>query len=140
MPEIKATVQRLIEDRPADIPEGWLIFNAPRPLWGQRQWTGEFRHGIFYAAVDPAEPDTKQLSWMLQQNADLDGWLLEYVTMDQVRAYLDAECAKRNLPATFLGRYSQSQLQDMYITKQGRTTKIISVNDTVEITDVPEEA
>jgi hypothetical protein len=39
-----------------DLPEGWLIVNAPRPLLGKKTWTGQFRHGVFYAAgPDPAQ-------------------------------------------------------------------------------------
>ncbi|MFI7641901.1 hypothetical protein [Nonomuraea sp. NPDC049400] len=29
---------------------GWAVANAPRPLSGPLNWTGEFYHGIFYAA------------------------------------------------------------------------------------------
>jgi hypothetical protein len=32
------------------LPPGWIIVNAPRSLAGERTWTGDFRHGIFYAA------------------------------------------------------------------------------------------
>lgn len=34
-------------------PATWLVYNAPRPLVGHVTWQGEFRNGIFYAAVDP---------------------------------------------------------------------------------------
>src|ERR1019366_515437 len=34
---------------PEQIPAGWLIVNAPRPLNGEITWDGEFRHGTFYA-------------------------------------------------------------------------------------------
>jgi hypothetical protein len=38
------------EDRPAT-GEEWEVWNAPRPLVGEQEWTGDFRHGIFYAAA-----------------------------------------------------------------------------------------
>ncbi|WP_454727956.1 MULTISPECIES: strawberry notch-like NTP hydrolase domain-containing protein [Cupriavidus] len=38
----------------ADLPAGWLVMNAPRPLVGDRLANGDFRHGRFYAAIDPA--------------------------------------------------------------------------------------
>ena len=45
--------------RPADIPADWTIYNAPRPLYGHKRWQGDFRHGIFFAAVAPrATPPT----------------------------------------------------------------------------------
>jgi len=43
----------IISEKPKDIPENWLIFNAPRPLLGDKEWQGDFQHGIFYVAVDP---------------------------------------------------------------------------------------
>lgn len=35
----------------AELGPDFIVFNAPRPLYGM-EWRGEFRHGVFYAAVD----------------------------------------------------------------------------------------
>ena len=67
-----------------EIPAGWAVFNAPRPLCASYQkdahgdlyaaaWTSaEFLHGLFYSAVAPH--DTRAYS----DNVDLDGWILEW--------------------------------------------------------------
>jgi hypothetical protein len=59
-------------DGPADIPEGWKIANAPRPLAGERTWDGQFRHGIFYAAAPQVVGGT--FGWA----AD-DAWPVEFI-------------------------------------------------------------
>jgi len=66
----------IIGTRP-DIPEDWLIFNAPRPLLGDKEWKGDFQHGIFYVAVDPKGYIPE--SW-IKSNCSLDGWLVEYIS------------------------------------------------------------
>lgn len=35
-----------------EIPKGWAVANAPRPIPGKPAWTGPFRHGIFYAMAE----------------------------------------------------------------------------------------
>lgn len=75
-----------------EIPEGWVIFNAPRPLYASEialfvrhdefkgdvfnyvyaTWVGDFKHGIFYVAVDPEDEAT----W--NSNVSNDGWILEF--------------------------------------------------------------
>jgi hypothetical protein len=48
-------VNRADRTEAPDLPDGWVIVNAPRPLMGLETWTGPFRHGIFYAAgPDPS--------------------------------------------------------------------------------------
>jgi hypothetical protein len=69
-------------ERPEDIPAAWLIFNASRPLCGTKRWTGEFRRGVFYVAIDPAAyraPDA------IRQTIDLDGALCKYITVADMR-------------------------------------------------------
>jgi hypothetical protein len=45
-----------VADRPEVIPAGvdvelgWVIWNAPRPLYGRVTWTGKFVAGVLYAA------------------------------------------------------------------------------------------
>ena len=35
--------------------QGLVIVNAPRPIYGTITWTGQYRHGTFYAAGTRAE-------------------------------------------------------------------------------------
>ena len=68
---------KIIGIRPAHIPEGWPIFNAPRPLYGEPTWEGRFIHGVFYATLDPTEPYSPGF---ITRNAELDAWELVYVS------------------------------------------------------------
>lgn len=70
----------VIGKRPDDVPETWPVFNAPRPLYGHREWQGEFEHGVFYAAVDP---DGYGAEGFIESNISLDGWLVEYWTREK---------------------------------------------------------
>ncbi len=94
---MKITIQRLLE-KPVAIPPGWLIFNAPRPLSGtltadgQMVWVGEFRHGIYYAAVNPAPEDCGPA--LIKLNVELDGWLCQYVTEPDIEDWGRAYCAE----------------------------------------------
>lgn len=86
-----------VNGRSVEIPEGWLIFNAPRPLYATPfdvvireefesggfhydesrgevypEWRGNFFHGVFYVAVSPDDEDR------IERNRSLDGWVLEF--------------------------------------------------------------
>jgi hypothetical protein len=82
MPEI--TIVRLLDLRPADVPSNFPIFNAPRPLIGSKQWSGAFRHGVLYAAVDITLPGAERC---IRDNVSLDGWLCEYITKEDVEKW-----------------------------------------------------
>ena len=69
-----------LTDRPADIPAHWPICNAPRPLYGTRTWQGDFIHGVFYAAIDPA--DEFSAGW-LKRNEELDAYEIIYMSRDE---------------------------------------------------------
>lgn len=79
-----------LSQRPRQAPEGWRIFNAPRPLYGTLRnedgqvspgtWDGDFLHGTFYAAVDPADPNADM--WV-GNNAILDAQEIQYITEQQ---------------------------------------------------------
>ena len=43
------------ESVPANLPAGWIIMNAPRPLLGQETAQGDFLTGRYYAAIDPED-------------------------------------------------------------------------------------
>jgi hypothetical protein len=64
-------------DGPA-FPPGWAIVNAPRPLLGEQEWTGHFRHGVFYAAA-PKARDGYLDSWA----AD-DAWPVVFITNEDI--------------------------------------------------------
>lgn len=68
-----------------DVPDGWLIANAPRPLAGPQTWTGDFRCGIFYAAAPELVP-----SW----RAD-DARLIRFITNADIEARIDAYLVER---------------------------------------------
>lgn len=70
----------VIGKRPDDVPEAWLIFNAPRPLLGHKEWQGEFEHGIFYVAVNP---DEYGAAGFIERNRSSDGWLVKYWTKEE---------------------------------------------------------
>lgn len=71
----------------AEIPAGWLVFNAPRPLYGDRTWIGPFSKGVFYAAIDPTE-DAAAAN--VEANRDLDAALIRWVTEAEIREWADA--------------------------------------------------
>ena len=70
-----------------DVPDGWLIVNAPRPLLGEQTWTGQFRHGTFYAA----SPEIRggSFGW----KAD-DAWLVRFITDADVEQLVLAKFAE----------------------------------------------
>jgi len=84
----------VLANRP-DVPEDWLIFNAPRPLYGTKEWNdGPFLHGVWYAAIAPNE---ERKDWMIERNASLDGWLLEYHNEEELRS-IAIEYYEREFP------------------------------------------
>lgn len=68
---------------PDDLPEGWLVFNAPRPLYGDWSWQGVFRSGIFYVAVDPTEETGAAF---IKRNHENDARLVTWVSRADVLA------------------------------------------------------
>ena len=88
MSEVK--LRYTISERPVQAPEGWRIFNAPRPIcgtvvcengqWQGKTWIGPFVSGIIYAAVNPSDPDAA--AW-IATNRDMDACELVYITEQQ---------------------------------------------------------
>jgi len=62
------------------MPDSWLIFNAPRPLLGHQEWQGDFRHGVFYAAINPEDTGSYR---MIKYNCEMDGWFCEFWSKSQ---------------------------------------------------------
>ena len=77
--------------RPTDIPENWIIMNSPRPLVGDKEWEGEFQHGIFYAAIDPDNDEPQGAEWRVNENKKLDAWVVKNVSDDVIEAFVRAD-------------------------------------------------
>lgn len=81
---------RIIGTRSINAPEGWEVYNAPRPLYassdpetGKRvEWIGDFRHGTLYAAIDPNDPDAEM--WR-EENRRLDAVRIEWISEEEWR-------------------------------------------------------
>ena len=80
-------VWRILGASPLTVPAGRTIFNAPRPIYGQLTWNGDYRHGRFYTAIDPSDGFVFRGNQTLSQkwaegNAELDAWVLIFVDDD----------------------------------------------------------
>lgn len=102
--------------RPESLPEGWELYNAPRPLYASArhgvpranvEWTGEFLHGVFYAGIDPT--DEYADTWR-QRNGDLDAWKLEHISMGEARGRMFAYYMAR---WGVNERWPESRIRDM---------------------------
>jgi len=65
-----------------ELPDGSVIYNAPRPIYGDVEWTGQFRCGVFYAAADAGDERVRGL------NTQQDATLVELVDNDDVRGMI----------------------------------------------------
>jgi hypothetical protein len=95
------TLARLVGVRPAHVPEGLMIMNAPAPLQGEATWLGNFLHGNFYAAISPANDAQIESAHRAQ------AWVIEYLTVAEALVELDAFAAVRGLS---LDQYCQINL------------------------------
>ncbi len=85
-PEIdgmRVAVSADVNQAPLNVPPNWIVFNAPRPLYGDREWQGDFLHGRFYAAVDP---NGDKAEWCIKENKSLDAWVYQFVDAETMRA------------------------------------------------------
>ncbi len=73
--------RRIIAERPANIPNDWVIMNASRPFMGHEMWTGDFVSGVFYAALNQKESNYEA---KLNFNQSQDATILEYVSRQDV--------------------------------------------------------
>lgn len=90
-------VNRAAWDGP-ELPPGWLIANAPRPLNGERTWQGQFRHSVLYAAI-PADPgsdewDRKRHAAILRSWEAYDGWRVEFIDNAEIERRVLAKFAE----------------------------------------------
>ena len=128
---MKITIQRLLENT-VTIPAGWLIFNAPRPLSGtvtadgQMVWVGEFRHGIYYAAVNPSPEDFGPK--LMKLNVELDGWLCQYVTEKDIETWGRTYCSEYGID------YAEQDFRDIqrsYFNQAGHEQREMTQGDLV---------
>lgn len=70
----------VIGTRPTQAPHGYVIYNAPRPIYGV-EWVGDFCSGIFYTALNPEGQDYAKLH---ELNRQQDAVILTYVTEEEV--------------------------------------------------------
>ena len=88
----KLTLIQELQPRPEQAPEGWEVWNAPRPMMGTVHFTGEFFHGIWYGAIDPADSVGDRFR---KANHRDDGWILEWISLGQATAQIRAIYAVR---------------------------------------------
>lgn len=87
------------EENPLEkVPEGWIVYNAPRPLMGHEGWSGEFVHGIFYAAVNP---ESKDADFYNKHNQAVDGHIVKWVTKGDVLEWVRRKFEDYGIPEEF---------------------------------------
>jgi len=100
----------VLAERP-DVPEDWMIFNAPRPMWGTQEWYDKnvYLHGRWFAAISPMDPYKLD---MLTRNEQDDGWLIVYHAEEQLQA-VGWEWVEKNYPDSDL------EPKDPWLTQKG---------------------
>jgi len=89
-------IRHVCADRP-DVPEDWIICNAPRPIIGTKTWTGPFITGVLYAAF---AKDDEQADWMIMRNSTQGAVQVFYHT-ESTLVSLAMLYYKKNYPDTF---------------------------------------
>lgn len=100
---------------------GWTVYNAPRPIMGHELWQGEFRHGIFYAAVAPDGDLADEFGDALEfhkRNAQDHAFTCQIVTKDTVMAY--GELIAKKYKVT-LAEFDYEDIVASYLGHLGRT-------------------
>ena len=100
---------------PDSIPSGATVFNAPRPIYGDKMWRGDFTAGVFYALLLPRpdserEPWEPQRSWMIKENHGLDATVLRPLTEAEAKAEIEAHYLSTEGGRAFLTRYQEEGL------------------------------
>jgi len=78
-----------------------IVYNAPRPIYGQVEWQGDFVSGVFYTMLDPRHSLAEDWD---QRNAELDATVLMYLTEDEA-----VEKAKTH----YIENYGEEQWQEL---------------------------
>ena len=92
-------------------PPGWEIYNAPRPLPGDRGWQGEFNHGCHYSSLDPQYPESERA--ILHDIEDLDGWRVIVATEQEFILWCDRVVGIDY--AAMEPGYAKDQLRDIFL-------------------------
>lgn len=100
-------VNRAIWDGP-EVPDGWVIVNAPRPLLGEMGWTGGFRAGMFYAAAPEASGGS--FGW----EAD-DARVIRFITDAEVEERVSAKLAEYGTTLDEVGLTMADMAYDMRV-------------------------
>lgn len=81
-----------------EVPDGWMIVNAPRPLAGEKTWTGQFRHGVFYAAGPNQMPaggrDREQAVRIVASWDADDAWPVVFTTNAEIEEHVRVRVAE----------------------------------------------
>jgi hypothetical protein len=89
-------VNRAAWETPEPIPDDWAVANAPRPIAGRITWTGQFRHGTFYAA-GPYTPELTA-SWCRD-----DAWPVTFTDNAEIARKVEAKLAEYETTLDELG-------------------------------------
>ena len=89
-------IRHVCAERP-DVPEDWVICNAPRPIVGTKIWTGPFITGVFYSAFSMND---EQYGWMDMHNSSQDAVQVFYHA-ESTLISLATAYYKYNYPDTF---------------------------------------
>ena len=104
--------------RPNNVPEGWIILNAPRPLYGPATWQGDFLNGRLYAALDPQDED----------NAKTIEYNMRAMAAAEVVYISETEAAARELELFVADGYSVEQVKSHYSVSQLASRWVESFN------------
>lgn len=74
-------------------PGEYVFFNAARPLYGGVTWTGDFRHGVFYAAVNLAHEGAQR---EIENNLSLDGHPVVVLTQEVIERRFAEICVEQS--------------------------------------------
>ena len=89
-------IRHVCAEHPTDIPQDWVICNAPRPIVGTKIWTGPFITGVLYAAF---AMDDEQSDWMIMRNSIQDAVMVFYHT-ESALVSLAMAYYRKNYPDT----------------------------------------
>jgi len=109
--------------------DGVIIFNAPRPLYGET-WTGDFISGVFYAAVDTGNQTPSLVDdcflWQIQidKNVRLDAAVLTWFNDEDLdrftKEYTEWLSKEYNRPIEYLMKYyNEDEMVVRYMEMKG---------------------
>lgn len=67
-----------------EVPVGWELFCAARPLYGHKTWEGAWCHDRHWAIINP---NGDRADLMQQETIALDGWRVFWATLSDVEAF-----------------------------------------------------